>query len=88
MQINLKHSRVANDNLMKLIEQDNIDRIFIQESCLYQNRMAEISKSHRNYISHEDKSRAAIIITNKKNRRHTYQTVNQSRQRTPRTETQ
>jgi len=66
MQINLNYSRVATDNLMKLTEQDNTDIIFIQEPYLYQNRMAGISKSHRNYISHEDKSRAAIIITNKK----------------------
>jgi hypothetical protein len=88
MQINLKYSRVATDNLIKLIEQDNTDIIFIQEPYLYQKRMAGISKSHRNYIFHEDKSRAAIIITNKKNRRRTYQTVNQSRQCTPRTETQ
>ena len=48
------------------MEQDNTDIIFIQEPYLYQNRMAAISMSHRNYISHEEKSRAAIIITNKK----------------------
>jgi len=66
MQVNLKHSRVATDNLMKLIEQDNTDIIFIPEPYLYQKRMAGISMSHRNYNSHEKKSRAAIIITNKK----------------------
>jgi len=55
MQINLKHSGVATDNLMKLIEQDNTDIIFIQEPYLYQNRMAGLSMSHRNYISHEEK---------------------------------
>jgi hypothetical protein len=65
MQINLQHSRVATDNLMKLIEQDNTDIIFIKEPYLYQNRMAGISKSHRNYNSHEDKSRTAIIINKK-----------------------
>ena len=48
------------------MEQDNTDITFIQEPYLYQNRMAGISMSHRNYISHEEKSRAAIIITNKK----------------------
>jgi exonuclease III len=88
MQINLQNSRAATDNLIKLIEQDNTDIIFIQEPYLYQDSMAGISMSHRNYSSHEEKSRAAIIITNKKNRRRTYQTVNQSRQCTPRTETQ
>jgi hypothetical protein len=66
MHINLQHSRVATDNIMKLIEHDNSDMIFIQEPYLHQNRMAGLIKSHRNYISHEDKCRAAIIITNNK----------------------
>jgi len=65
MKINQQHSRVATDNLMKLIKQDNTD-IFIQEPYLYQTTMPGIRKSRRNYTSHEDKSRAAIIITNKK----------------------
>ena len=66
MQVNLQHSRTATDNLMKLTEQDNSDIIFIQEPYLYKNRMAGLTKSHRNYISLEDKSRAAILITNNK----------------------
>jgi hypothetical protein len=64
MQVNLQHSRIATDNLMKLTEQDNSDIIFIQESYLYKTRMAGLTKSYRNYISLEDKSRAAILITN------------------------
>ena len=78
MQITLQHSRAATDNIMKLIEQDNMDIVFIQEPYLYQNRIAGIM-SHRMYISLDDKCRAAIIITKKKNRRHAHQTVNQSR---------
>jgi endonuclease/exonuclease/phosphatase (EEP) superfamily protein YafD len=66
MQINLQHSRVANDNIMKLTEQDNSDVVFIQETYLLQNRVAGIIKSQPNYISHEDKCRAAIILTNQK----------------------
>jgi hypothetical protein len=66
MQINLQHSRTVTDSIMKLIEQDNSDIVFIQEPYLYQNRMAGLTKSHRKYISHVDKSRAAIIITNNK----------------------
>jgi hypothetical protein len=46
--------------------QDNSDIIFIQEPYLYQNRLAGIKNLNRNYISHEDKSRAAMIITNNK----------------------
>jgi len=51
---------------MKLIEQDNSYMIFIQEPYLYQNGIARITKSHRNYISHEDKCLAAVITTNYK----------------------
>ena len=65
-QINLQHSRAATANLKKLIEQDNLDIIFLQEPYLYKNRMAGLTKSARNYISTEDKSRAAILITNNK----------------------
>jgi hypothetical protein len=52
MQINLQHSITATDNIMKLIEQGNSDMIFIQETYLYQNRMAVLMKSHRKCISH------------------------------------
>ena len=65
MQITLQHSRAATDNIMKLIEQDNMDIVFIQEPYLYQNRIAGIM-SHRMYISLDDKCRAAIIITKSK----------------------
>jgi len=46
MQINLQHSRIVTDNIMKLIEQDYSDIIFIHEQYLYQNRMAGLTKSH------------------------------------------
>jgi hypothetical protein len=62
MQVNLQHSRIGTDNLMKLTEQDNSDIIFIKEPYLYKNRMAGLTKSYRNYISLEDKSRAAILM--------------------------
>jgi hypothetical protein len=64
IQINLQHSRAATDNIMKLIEQDKSDIVFIQKPYLYQSRIAGITKAHRNYISHEDECRAPIIITN------------------------
>jgi hypothetical protein len=63
--INL-HYRTATYNIMKLTEQDNSDIIFIQELYLYQNRMAGIKNSNRNYIFRADKSRAAITVTNNK----------------------
>ena len=64
MQINLQHSRVATDNLMNLIQQDHIDIVFVQEPYLFQNKTAGITRTHRIYISDENKSRAAIIIAN------------------------
>jgi len=64
MQINLQQSRVATDNLMNLIQQDHIDIVFVQEPYLIQNKTAGITRTHRTYISDEDKSRAAIIIAN------------------------
>jgi hypothetical protein len=36
MQINLQHSKAATDNLMKLIQQEHTDIVFVQEPYLYQ----------------------------------------------------
>ena len=66
MQIKLQHSRAATDNLMKLIQQDNTDIVFIREPNLYQNKIAGIISSHRKYISLDDKFRAGIININNK----------------------
>jgi hypothetical protein len=49
---------------MNLIQQDYIDIVFVQEPYLIQNKTAGITRTHRTYISDEDKSRAAIIIAN------------------------
>jgi len=49
MQINLQHSRIATDNLMKLIEQEKSDIIFTQEPYLYKHRMTGITNSYRSY---------------------------------------
>jgi len=47
MQINLQHSRVAIHNIMKLIEQDKTDMIFIQEPIY-------IKKEWLEYVSHTE----------------------------------
>ena len=65
MQINLQHSRTATDNIMNLSGQDKTDILFIQESYLYNCRIAGISTKNRIYTSHEDKSPAAIVINNR-----------------------
>jgi len=64
MQINLQHSRIATDNLMKLTEQEKSDIICIQETYLYKHRMTGISNSYRSYTSLEDNNQATIVITN------------------------
>jgi len=63
-QINLQHSRVATDNLMQIIAQENTDIIMIQEPYLYQLSLKGITRSYRTYTHGNGKSRAAIIITN------------------------
>jgi len=66
LQINLQHSRIATENLMKLSEQEQSDILFIQEPYLYKHRMAGMPNPYRIYTSLEDNNRAAIVITNKK----------------------
>jgi hypothetical protein len=50
---------------MNLTKQDHTDIAFVQEPFLLQNRTAGITGTHITHISTEDRSRAAIIITNK-----------------------
>jgi hypothetical protein len=64
IQINLHHSRAATDNLMKLIQRDLTDIVFVQEPYTIQNKPVGITRSHRIYLTSEEKSRAAIIIVN------------------------
>jgi ribonuclease HI len=64
MQINLQHSRTATDNLMKLIQQDFTDIVLVQEPYIIQNKLAGITRTHRTYITNEDRSRATIILAN------------------------
>jgi exonuclease III len=62
-EINLQHSRVATDNLMQIIAQENPDMVMIQEPYLYQNSPKGITRGYRTYTHGKGKSRAAIIIT-------------------------
>jgi len=50
---------------MNLSEKDKTDIICIQESYLYNRRIAGISTKNRINASHENKSRAAIVINNR-----------------------
>ena len=64
MQINLQHSMIATDNLMKLLEKEKTDVIFIQEPYLNKKKSG-LTNSYSSYTSLEDNNRAAIVITNK-----------------------
>jgi hypothetical protein len=44
IQINLQHSRIATDNLMKLVEKEKTDMIFIQEPYLSKRKMTGITR--------------------------------------------
>ena len=64
IQINLKHSRVATDTLLKQIEQDGIDVALIQEPYSISNKVAIISNRYRTFSSGQGRIRAAVIVTN------------------------
>ena len=64
-QINLQHSCTATSNLVHLINQHRIDVAFIQETYTIRNQLAGIPKIFRTYTYGNDRSRAAVIISNK-----------------------
>ena len=63
-QINLQHSRLATNNVMKVIEEKEIEIVLIQEPYTIRNRIAGIPRGYRTYTFGEVRSRAAILITN------------------------
>jgi hypothetical protein len=65
MQINLQHSRLATDNLLKILEEEDTDIICIQKPYNIGNKIGGIPLSHTVLTSGEGKKRAAIVINNK-----------------------
>ena len=65
IQINLQHSRLATDNLLKIIEEDGTDILFIQEPYTIRNKIAGLSNKYKIFTSGEGRNRAAIVVTNK-----------------------
>ena len=65
-QINLKHSRVATANLMKYTADNKVDIICIQEPYINQGRTVGIDTQYKTFTAGEARSRAAVIITNRK----------------------
>jgi hypothetical protein len=65
LQINLQHSRAATNNLLKTIEEDDIDVICIQEPYVINNKVVGIPRKYKILAYGEGKHTAAIVITNK-----------------------
>jgi predicted acetyltransferase len=64
MQINLKHSKSATNNLLKIIDTEQTDIIFVQEPYIYKNRPVGLEKKHRLFTAETGKYRTAIVIVN------------------------
>jgi len=60
IQINLQHSRLATDNLMKIIEEDTTDILCIQEPYTIQNKIVGLSKKYR--FSHQEKEEIRQLL--------------------------
>ena len=65
LQINLQHSRLATDNLLKITQQEGIDILCIQEPYTIGNKLVGLPKSFAFYMSGAGRKRAAIGINNK-----------------------
>jgi len=64
LQINLQHSRSLTYNLMKIMEIEEPDLVFVQEPYEYQNRPVGIEKKCRIFTVGKGKHRAVIVIPN------------------------
>jgi len=64
IQIKLHHSRVATNNLMKIIDEERTDVLCLQEPYVIHNKIAGIPRRLKIYASGEGRHRAAIVVTN------------------------
>jgi len=60
-QLNLQHSRLATDNLLKITDEENTDILFIQEPYTIRGKIDGLSKKIKIFTS-EGKHRAAIVV--------------------------
>ena len=65
VQINLQHSRLATDNLLKIVEEEGTDILCIQVQYMIGNKIAGLPQSHKVFTSGERRKRVAIVINNK-----------------------
>jgi hypothetical protein len=64
LQINLQHSRLATDNLLKIMKEENTDIACIQEPYMLGNKIGGIPHSLTVLTIRESKKRAAIVVNN------------------------
>jgi len=64
LQLNLQHSRIATDNLTKLIAEHGTDILLLQEPYTIKNKIAGISRRHKIFTHGAHRTRAAIVVTN------------------------
>ena len=63
IQINLQHSRLATDNLLKITEEEGTDILCIQEPYIIRNKIAGLSKTYKIFASEEGRNRTPIVLT-------------------------
>jgi len=63
LQVNLQHKRAATSNLVQIINENQIDLVFVQESYIICNNLAGIPKSLRTYVSGNGRKRSALCRT-------------------------
>jgi len=59
----MQHSRVATNNLMKIIEEDGTVVICIQEPYVIHNKIVGIPRKYKIFAIGEGRHRAAIVVT-------------------------
>jgi hypothetical protein len=64
-ELNLQHSRAAKANLMKIVAEEEIDIIFIQEPCTIKDKVIGIPTKYTTFTAGVGRPRAAIVVTNK-----------------------
>jgi len=64
IQLNLQHSRLATDNLIKTIEEENIDILCLQEPYEIRNKIAGMPRKLKIFTAGEGKHWAAIVVDN------------------------
>jgi hypothetical protein len=64
IQINLRHSRLATDNPLKITEEDGTDILCIQEPYTIRNKIAGLSNKYKIFTSGVGRNRVAIVVNN------------------------